>query len=103
MVNRSGIINISLPRTIAESVSNSTTPQNILLTYPILIEVIQITAHMSIWIRSLIFALIPIMSSKKLIAVIRAQNIHTSRSLKLYSTERKLSKKKDTKKIIPIL
>jgi hypothetical protein len=62
-VNISGIINTSLFPIMKWSVSNSITPQKILLTYPILIEVIPIVAPMIICKIRRVFALIEIISS----------------------------------------
>jgi len=75
------MINISFPAIRAEKVSSSIIHQNMLLTYQILIEVIQIVAQIIICSKSLVLGLSDIRSSKKLTSVITAQNQRISHSL----------------------
>jgi hypothetical protein len=81
MVKIRGIIKISLHEIIIESVSSSITHQNILLTYPIFIEVIPIVAPMIICSNKRVFALSEIRSSKKLTSVITPPNHRIRRNL----------------------
>ena len=75
-VKTSGIRYISKLKSVTKYVSSSITHPNILLTYPMLIEVIHITAHINICIMSLIFGLTLSKSSIKLTIVVIAPNDH---------------------------